>query len=293
MVRVLVGLGLASAVACAQGGRPDLGFAESTEPKETTEPSEPEESVTVPPSTDPEEPTKPGTDAGADASAADASGGDAGADSGVDSGVDSGACATVPPSNACGLAPQCGCAANQTCDVTNGATGAVSCVLAGGGTLGTYCTGTNQCAKGLTCRYNACRPHCATAGTACSGAGLGQCTPYYDPATGTPEPNTNVCTIQCDLRNPSAACGSNNCIWDVTSGAPDCDKSGTKKLYDACNRYNDCVQGLACAQHPLFGYECEKWCRIGQNDCGLLESCEDVYGASAPTSGGFKLGHCQ
>ena len=46
-------------------------------------------------------------------------------------------------------------------------------------------------------------------------------------------------------------------------------------------------------QHPVFGFECEKWCRVGQNDCGLFESCTDVYGASAPTSGGVKLGNCQ
>ena len=36
-----------------------------------------------------------------------------------------------------------------------------------------------------------------------------------------------------------------------------------------------------------------KWCRIGQNDCSLFETCKDVYGATAPMSGGSKLGHCQ
>jgi hypothetical protein len=178
--------------------------------------------------------------------------------------------------------------------VTNGTTGAVSCVLAGGGTLGTYCTSTTQCAKGYTCGYNACRPYCATAGAACAGTNLGVCAQYYDPVAGTPVTNSKVCTINCDLKNPSAVCGSNNCIFDLTVNKPDCDKSGTRALYAACTRYNDCQQGLSCVNHPLFGYECEKWCKIGVGgECGFLETCEDVYGAAAPTSGGVRLGHCQ
>ena len=229
-----------------------------------------------------------GADSGLDATA------DAKADATVDAGVDSGpTCATVAPSNACGLAPQCGCAVNQTCDVTNGTSGAVSCVLAGGGTQGTYCTSTTQCAKGLTCGYNACRPYCAAAGTSCAGAGLGPCAQYYDPTAGTPVTSSKVCSVTCDPRNPSAACGSNNCIYDETVSAPDCDKVGTVAEIGACTRYNDCKSGLGCAQHPVYGYECESWCRIGGSDCGILADCIDLYGAKAPTSGGVRLGHCQ
>ena len=125
------------------------------------------------------------------------------------------------------------------------------------------------------------------------GAGLGPCAQYYDPVAGTPVPNSKVCSVTCDLRNPSAVCGSNNCIFDTTVNATDCDKTGARALYAACTRYNDCQQGLACNNHPIFGFECEKWCRLGQNDCGFFESCKDVYGAAAPMSGGVKLGHCQ
>jgi hypothetical protein len=65
-------------------------------------------------------------------------------------------------------------------------------------------------------------------------------------------------------------------------------------MYDACTTYNDCQPGLACVNHPFFGPECEKWCRVGfDSDCGIFEACEDVYGASAPVVGGQKLGHCQ
>jgi hypothetical protein len=290
---VLVTLGLAAVlVACAKGQSPDLGPAVA----ETVHPTEP-----PPPSQKAPPPSKPAAaeDSGASSddsgTSSSSSGGiDAGVDAAPDATVDAGSsCATVPPSNACGLAPQCGCAVNQTCDVTNLASGAVGCVLAGGGPVGSYCTSTTQCAKGLTCGYNTCRPYCPTVGAACAGAGLGPCAQYYDPAAGTPVTNSKVCTIACDLRSPSAACGSNNCIFDTTINATDCDKSGTVALYGACTRYNDCQQGLACAKHPVFGFECEKWCRIGQNDCGLFATCTDVYGATAPTSGGVKLGHCQ
>jgi hypothetical protein len=177
--------------------------------------------------------------------------------------------------------------------VTNGSTGAVSCVGSGMGTLGSHCTSTTQCAQGLTCGYNACRPYCETIGTACTGAGLGECEQYYG-ATQTAVKNSQVCAVLCDPLHPSTACGTNNCIFDETVDAPDCDKSGSGGLWDGCSAYNDCEQGLGCGYSPIFGLECEPWCRIGSNDCGTYGAdCVDVYGASAPESGGVMLGHCQ
>lgn len=291
-------LGLA---ACAQGASDDPTGGAA--PKKSVDKTEPEPPSMKVPEKDPEEDPPPAdddagqttTDAGSTTDSGTSPPGDAGDAGKVDSGttVDAGACAKTAPSNLCGLAPQCGCAANETCDITNKTTGAVSCTLAGGGPLASLCTTSSQCAKGFTCAYGACRPYCATIGAACSGvAGVGMCTELYDPP-GALVPNGKVCTITCDLRNPSGVCGSNNCIWDGSVKSTDCDKSGTKNMYDACSSYNDCKQGMACVNHPVFGPECEKWCRIGQSDCGLFETCEDVYGTNAPTSGGVKLGHCQ
>lgn len=299
---VLAGVGV---LACAKGDSRQGGFVDAVDvaPTEPPPPAQPLPSTSSSGGDDSgasstsssSSSSSGGTDSGTDGSSGGTDAGlDAAKDASVDAATDAGStCATVPPTNACGLAPQCGCGATQTCDVTNASNGGVSCVLAGGGTLGSFCTSTSQCLKGTTCGYNACRPYCPTIGTACVGAGLGPCAQYYDPVAGTPVPNSKVCSVTCDLRNPSAACGANNCIWDTTVNAADCDKSGTKAVYAACTRYNDCQQGMACAKHPVFGFECEKWCRIGQNDCGLFDSCTDVYGATAPTSGGAKLGHCQ
>lgn len=301
---------LTAAGACAEGAATDATVADLGEPTKTAEPTEPTESVTVPPKGDGDD--DPGDDddgASSSGGSSSSSGGssgtpdaggdgasgtpDAGGSSGSSGAPDAGSCATVAPSNACGLTPQCGCASNETCDVTNKSNGAVGCILAGGGPQGSLCTTSSQCAVGLTCAYGACRPYCAAENTACAGTGLGMCGQYYDPP-GTAVPNSKVCTITCNLRSPSAACGSNTCIWDGSLGATDCDAAGTKSLYATCTKYNDCQQGLACVYHPLFGYECERWCRVGTNsDCGLFESCKDVYGANAPMEGTTRLGHCQ
>ncbi len=99
--------------------------------------------------------------------------------------------------------------------------------------------------------------------------------------------------MKCDVLSPAAACATNNCLWFSADKESDCRAAGTGALYSACTTLVDCKQGLACVNNPVFGYECEKWCRIGQNDCSAFETCTDVYGANAPTSGAYKLGSCQ
>lgn len=312
---------LGVATACAVGTSAPV--EEDILPSETGKPADPSTPIpTKTPSTDDtssggppadppnlDEPNGPDADAGAAPVDAGSTIVDAGPDAidagpvvvdagsgAVDAGapiLDGGSCVTGAPSHACGLAPQCGCAGNETCVVEDTTTGAVGCALAGGGPLASLCTTSSQCAVGLTCAYGACRPYCETVNIPCSGTGLGSCTELAT-AAGTPVPNAAVCTITCDLRNPSPVCGSNTCIWDRSVHSTDCDKAGTKSLYAACSSYNDCAPGLACVNHPWAGFECERWCRVGNDfDCGFFESCVDVYGADAPTQGGEKLGHCQ
>ena len=238
-----------------------------------------------------------GTDAstGSDAS----TGTDASTGNDASTGSDSGTCATVPPNNLCGLVPQCGCGANQTCDVTNDTTGATSCITSGATARGAQCTGTGNCAQGLTCVFGACRPYCTTPNQACPGTGLGGCySPEY--AAGLTTPNRNVCAIDCDPRTPSAACGNNSCLWFAGSNGTDCRPGGTGLELDACSTLDGCAAGLICFSHPLFGPECERWCRLPAssypNDCGAFTTCTDAYaaaGANAPFVGGVKLGLCQ
>lgn len=212
---------------------------------------------------------------------------------------DNTACKTVAPNNRCGLDPQCGCATNETCTVTNETTGATSCVSAGAATLGRPCGQSGDCVAGLTCEYGACRPYCGTPLSKCGIGGTDLCVAITD-GSDKPIPNMNVCTIQCDPRMPAAVCGTNACHWIPKFYAPskvtDCNFGGTIAAYDAvCAKDSECQPGLACSKHPTFGFECEKWCRIGQapSDCAAGFTCKDVFGADAPVIGGIKEGLCQ
>ena len=195
-----------------------------------------------------------------------------------------GPCTTTTPSNACGLAPQCGCASNQTCDVTDKSTGSVSCVKAGTKVTGKPCTSTNDCDVGLSVASGTCRPYCATAGQACTGSGLGPCEAFYD--QGASVPNAQVCSIKCDLHHPTVACGSNTCVFDSATGVTDCDRPGSLEAFSPCTKYDDCKPGLACVTNQLYGSECEPWCRIGvPGNCPVLSFCQDVYRDKAPMVG--------
>jgi len=210
-------------------------------------------------------------------------------------------CKTVAPNNRCGLDPQCGCAANETCEVTNESTGATSCLTAGGATLGRPCTQTGDCLAGLTCEYGACRPYCTTPRSKCGTAGTGLCVEIMD-GNSKPVTNKNVCTLNCDPRMPAGVCGTNACHWFADYYKPakvsDCNFGGTTKAYDVkCESTSDCVPGTACItwSKSRDGKECQQWCRIGQapSDCPAGFTCKDYYGADAPVISGVKEGLCQ
>jgi hypothetical protein len=270
-------VGTVAVSACANG--PDVGSTPNDDiPSHTTEPTEPpDDGASLPPSGG-----QDGGSSGDDAGTGDAS-----------TGADAGTCVTTPPSNACGLAPQCGCTAGRTCDVTNTLNGSVGCVAAGSGALASPCTETSQCAAGLACARGACRPYCAAPGTNCTGDGVGACAALRD-SGGTSIPNANVCTLSCSLLNPSAACGSNTCFWDSTLGVNDCRRGGTKADKETCTKSEECMAGLGCMKDAVRGSVCSKWCRVGNpDDCGTLKMCVNVYGSSAPMESGEKLGLCQ
>lgn len=207
-------------------------------------------------------------------------------------------CVTAPPNNRCGLSPQCGCATNETCDVTNEETGAASCIAAGSATMGRPCAGTSECGAGLICLYGACRPYCSTAKAQCATAGTGLCVAHENDQG--PVPNMNVCMIACDPRNPAAVCGANSCVWFPTYYAPekvsDCNFPGPRALGQTCIDELDCQPGLGCVPDSKRGNGkyCERWCRIGvAGDCTGNTTCRDVFGANAPVIEGQKEGICQ
>lgn len=246
---------------------------------------------------------KPGTGGGGGKDAGGGGGGgekDAGSGDTPDGGEQAVTCTLTPPSDGCGLAPQCGCNANETCDITNVVNGAVSCVKAGTKSLGRACMVTSECLQGFTCQFGSCRPFCAKVGASCNSAGTGVCIAATDDQN-VPMPNDLVCTLTCDPVSPEALCGTGNtCLWFPSLYAPakvtDCSFPGDVVALAACTTDYDCVAGYACGKHPTKGLQCEKWCRIGAAytaDCPSGFTCKDVYGVDAPVLGGIKEGLCQ
>lgn len=240
-------------------------------------------------------PPVPKRDASADAKGSNLNSADA-------STGDAAECHPSAPNYRCSLVEQCGCAANETCDITDFKTLVNSCVTAGSLAVGRKCDATSQCQPGLACIFGSCRPFCDKAGSDCTTPGLGVCVESFG-ADGKPIPNSNACTIDCDPMRPEAVCGAGaTCLWFPTEYAPmkvsDCDQPGTKNALDVCTDNYDCKAGLACGTHPKYGKECEQWCRLssgGQtfNDCKAGFTCKDVFGANAPTVNGVKEGLCQ
>lgn len=299
----LVALGISGA-ACANGDDPASTPTTSKDTNKTkdagTKKTEPagDDDATGDDDDDDDEPT---SDAGGNGNGnVDSGTGPGTADAGKDSGgnatpdASTGACTTTPPSNVCGVSPQCGCAANQTCAVS-GSNGASSCVNAGSKAVGNACTKTSDCTAGNACHFGACRPYCSTPNAACSGGGL--CFAPQD-ANGNTTPNLDVCTVTCDPMKPSTTCGTNACIWFASAKESDCRPAGTVAPFDACVYDSDCRAGSACAYDAYWDdYSCFQWCRIGTNDCGSNLYCDNFLeleeGVPAPVVGGYKLGVCR
>lgn len=201
-------------------------------------------------------------------------------------------CKTSGPNYRCGLAPQCGCPPNETCDVTN-ESGVVSCVSSGKGTLGRPCLTASDCLAGLGCFFSTCRPYCNTPTEKCTVAGTDLC--VRESAKG--HENRSYCTISCDLREPAGVCGTNSCRWLSLEGTEvtDCDQPGTGEAMAPCGDDWECKPGLSCRFNPSRGVgECMRWCRLGMPDDCTAEflTCQDLLGEYAPVINGTKYGLC-
>lgn len=206
---------------------------------------------------------------------------------------DSGGACVKPPPASCGLAPQCGCGANQTCEVTD-VMGDTACTGAGNATQGHACTTTGECVAGLTCVFGACRPYCAQmSGSACGVAGTGACQQVQNTSM-VDIKNLKVCLISCALDDVSSCGGLPTIMTDpvatcapTTPGATDCVKGGRSTTTCGGQNAPFCAPGYRCSN----GTTCESWCKVGgTGQCGAL-----TCGALMPavTIGGIQYGSCR
>lgn len=185
------------------------------------------------------------------------------------------ACAKASPGDACGLLAQCGCAADETCDLV---ASRATCVKAGAKAAAAACTATSDCARGLTCRGGACRPFCDAA-AACSAPGLGACASPVEATSA-----VQACMVSCELQSPAKTCGSGTCALEATT--TDCRPAGTKTIGSFCTGATECVAGATCAP-TIYGKMCLRWCRIGAGECPGFGIC------TSPFSTAIKLGNVE
>lgn len=209
---------------------------------------------------------------------------------------------TPPAGSACVVYPQCGCAANQSCDIPGTASNSTAvCVAVGSTPDWNGCTAAGQCRKGSTCFLGVCVPFCGHLGapSADCGGGTTECAQVQDDATPPADiPNKKICTRNCDPTNPQNAtgfqpCGPGTnclpssdhyayCIGGTASGTQgrDCTDDGTK-----------CAPGYACALDSLGFGTCYKMChRAKSGECPSSTSCHSF--ATKQYAGADEIGYC-
>lgn len=204
---------------------------------------------------------------------------------GTDSGDAGPACVLTPPSNKCGIYPNCGCA-GTTCDFVLDAGGSIlptACTPSvGTATGGMPCTETTDCAESLTCVNGLCHEFCANAGDPCTGI-------YSDCRNHDLTTAFNICGIQCDPTNAASCNGGEGCV-PVAAGSnatSDCEPVGAKTLGQTCATALDCAPGLYCVNTGSMA--CKTWCAVGTMCAGAV-ACEAF--TSPITLNGIEYGYC-
>ncbi|WP_146648053.1 hypothetical protein [Labilithrix luteola] len=204
-------------------------------------------------------------------------------------------CADLTPGAACGLFPQCGCAANETCDVAD-LSGAVRCIAAGRAPMGSPCTSTAGCVRGTSCVFGTCHALCGNAGATCTEAKTGTCFQVKG-TNAAPIPNFQVCSVKCDPRDATACGGSTAAGTGVCvvgdDGSTDCQKGGTRADHQSCSATDDCGPGLVCTTVTSGGTTtntCRRWCQVGKSDCGSGKTCSGF--GTAVKIDGIEYGVC-
>jgi hypothetical protein len=151
--------------------------------------------------------------------------------------------------------------------------------------IGSSCQTTSNCAVGLSCWGDVCRPYCSTAGLACSQPGTGQCEQEYNGSQAIP--NATVCEIPCTLDDLySCGGGTAGCVWLVGSQT-DCEDLTPYNTETCTTTEPLCAPGYVC----LATYECAQWCQVDMDDCGGDTSCYSFNPAVVVS--GVEYGFCQ
>jgi hypothetical protein len=228
-------------------------------------------------------------------------------------------CTPTISGSACNVFPQCGCAANQNCNVENTTTGAAQCAAVGTVGLWGSCdpkqvgaNGDGVCVAGSSCVDGVCSPFCST-NADCGGSNR-DCVQVdsVNSSTGvaTPIPGFQICLSYCDPTSPQSsangytACGAGVNCFGNTDGSSYCEApvtaSGTSKVDctgggAAVGDPTLCAAGYACIP-STFSATCYKQCHVsGGTECTGTQTCHSqstkVY-AGTPSST-TEIGYCK
>jgi hypothetical protein len=218
-------------------------------------------------------------------------------------GPDMAMCKVTPPvaGAPCSEFPQCGCAANQNCDVTS-TSGMTTCEPVGTTAPYDNCNADGQCEKGYSCVGGVCKPFCG-ATSDCPGSGR-SCESVED-GNGNAIPGAKICSLDCNPLNPQdttsgwSACGPNVNCGPGTQAAPTSDCYGpadtTKGAGANCGgTANDgsgpCAPGFECIGSGTT-WKCYQNCRVGvSGDCPSGKSCRTL--STAEYVGTQQYGYC-
>lgn len=191
--------------------------------------------------------------------------------------------------SACDPSTDCGCELGSTCDYFVDE-GAFLCrrlapfPVAPHASCGSDedCPALHGCFSGMCKRLCASSDDCDVAGSVCLPANF----------DGTEFPGWNFCTIPCDPVAPSIStdgyqsCGPGNQCFAFSEG-PDCFASAGPQLEGfPCSSPADCQPGFFCGN----GGSCQRWCAVGETDCGQGAQC--VGFEPALTYASHEYGRC-
>jgi hypothetical protein len=205
--------------------------------------------------------------------AADAPPGGPDAPPGTPDAMMAGAPDAAPTCSPCQLVAQCGCAADQACDLggANPPGGTTACrPITVQGAQGATCNGSTTCAAGNICLGGAGAGQCLRfcgGDMQCQGGG-GLCAIQVT-SGGTPIPSTehasgtlHVCSLNC-TPNTGAGCPSGfGCgayfTTEQSRDFTDCFKAGAGVQNATCAGESDCASGFTCPGDN----KCHKWCPL-------------------------------
>ncbi|MCE9576365.1 MAG: hypothetical protein K8W52_24670 [Deltaproteobacteria bacterium] len=187
--------------------------------------------------------------------------------------------ANTCPVQPCTLSPECGCAANLTCDIDpSDLVGNVCRAINSPGKETNTCGSFSECDHGYVClgdgTNNACKKYCAT-NTDCAQP-RGQCVVQIIDANSAPIPGAVTCSSNCDPTASAAAyCPANwKCgIFTATFGGTDhdiadCTPAGTGVHGTTCVDDSTCGAQTLCTTVNA-AQKCRRICKVTADCAGL------------------------